>query len=335
MKTTRLKLATAALLSAVMVTAACGRIGAGADEGSLRFAHVFGPNIPINACGAEPMSADDALADVGLDMTVLPSGQLGSEHEIMRQVAGGDLDMTFTSGGVLAEYYGDMEVFESYYLYDDLENAYEIANGEIAQGLFDELLDVSGMRRIGVWLYGERHLLGNRAVRTPDDLDGFLFRIPESPVSIAGAESMGGRPTPVAYSEIYTSLEQGVIDGFEAPASILAAEGFDEPGSASHFNLTGHLITVVAVLINENSWNALTDEQRNVLEERIAHYAGEIEACVAEQDQETFDRWESTGQVEIVDDVDRDAFAAMSREYFSDGFEWSELYVQLREEHGR
>ena len=311
---------------------ACSSESESSDNVRLKVGDIFAIGVPINSCGIQPMAEDDRLAEVGIELDVIPGAQLGTEHEMARQVSLGQLDMGFASGGVLAEFIPELEVFETYGLYESVDAMYEVTYGPTAVGLYDQLRDEHNMRRIGAWLYGERHILANRAIRNSQDLDGVRLRVPESPVSIAGAKAIGATPTPVAYAEIYGALDQGVVDATEAPLAVMASEGWAETKSAKYINLTNHLISHVTVLINEKKWSSLSEEQQKVLEDLTKEKETAVRECVEKNDKEALAEWKSSKTVVVVDDVDQDEMRDKARAYFSTGFTWSDTFLDLLEE---
>lgn len=302
-----------------------------ADTVEIRMGQIFNQNVPIVRCGAIPLSENERLKTLGFDITVIHSAQLGSENELVQQVSSGQLEMTNGVASILAAWVEDLSVFETYYLYSDVDDVFRAYETEVARALWQELREVANIRAIGFpWLYGERHVFGSRALRAPADFEGLRMRVPETSVSIEGARSLGASPTPTAYAELYLALQQGIVDAAEAPASVAHAESFHEP--ADYFNLTGHLITASPVIINEDLWQSLSAEQQEALETAVVEAAHQVRACVEEQDEAAYAAWRTSGEIEIVDDVDRDALMTNARAYFSEGFSWSESYSALVKE---
>ncbi len=297
----------------------------------LRLGLIYTPAVPIIQCGANPLVEDQALKDLGLDITVIHSAQLGGENDMAQQVSSGQLEMSISASSILASWIEDLAVFETYYLYDDVDQAFAAYETGVADELFKELRDVANIQMLGKpWLYGQRHVFGAKALRTPADFEGLKLRVPQTSVSIAGAQSLGASPTPTAYSELYLALQQGIVDAAEAPASVAMAELFYEP--AEYFNKTGHLISAAPVYINANIYDAMSAEQQEALNSAVAAAAENVRKCVEEADAAAYESWAESGAVEIVDDVDLDALRTKARAFFGENFPWSDTYKSLRAE---
>jgi TRAP-type transport system periplasmic protein len=321
--------------------AACGgsdQEGAGGGGDSvetvtLRAGVIYNPSVPIVRCGLEPLAEDEGLAAAGVEIQTTDSSQLGAENELLEQASSGELDIALAAGSTLATVFGipQLEMFEAYYLYDSVEDIQRVRETEVADAAWGVLADEANLEAVGTpWLYGERHVFGNTAVRGPDDFEGLKLRVPATDISIASAQALGASPTPTAYAELYLAIQQGIVDAAEAPLSVIAAESFDEP--SSYINLTGHLISAASPLINGDTWASLSADQQEAVEVAFGAVAEDIAACVAEDDAAAVEEWESTGSIEIVDDVDREALAELAEAAYSEGFPWSEDYVALLDE---
>jgi TRAP-type transport system periplasmic protein len=331
------RLATVAL-TAVSATAlaACGSSSSGGGEEetvTLRAGVIYTSTVPIVSCGLEPLADNEALADAGIKIQTTDSAQLGAENELLEQASSGELDIAFAAGSTLATVFGipQLEMFEAYYLYDEPADLARVRETEVAEKAFSALAEEANLQAIGTpWLYGERHIFGNRALHGPDDFPGLKLRVPETEISIASAEALGASATPTAYSELYLALQQGIVDAAEAPLSVIAAESFNEP--AEYVNLTGHLISAASPLLNLDRWEALSDEQKETLEAELSAAAEDVAKCVEENDAAALEEWEEAGTPKIVDDVDREALRELAVAAYSEGFSWSDDYVALLEE---
>jgi TRAP-type C4-dicarboxylate transport system substrate-binding protein len=304
---------------------------ASAETINVTYGIVFGPTVPQVACGAIPMSEDQALKDLGFNISVVHSAQLGSENQLAEQVSFGELEMATITSSIFAAWLENISVLETYYLYESVDQVMDVYTTPTAKGLMDELLEVASIRVVGSpWLYGVRHVFGNKEIRSPEDFAGVRMRVPETPVSIEGATSLGAQATPVAYSELYLALQQGIVDVAEAPIPNIALESFDEP--ADYVMLTGHLITASPFVVNEDFWQSLSEEQQAGLTKAGNEASARVRECVAKAETEALAKWEENGQVKVVDDLDVEAIKAASRAHFSEGLPYSETYVKLIED---
>ena len=318
-------------LFALATTTVLTSAASAAETVKATYGIVFGPTVPQVACGAIPMSEDQALKDLGFDINVVHSSQLGTENQIAEQVSFGELEMATITSSIFAAWLENISVLEAYYLYDNVDQVMNVYTTPTAKALLDELLEVSAIRAVGSpWLYGVRNVFGKKEIRTPEDFAGLRMRVPETPVSIEGAKSLGAQPTPVAYSELYLALQQGIVDAAEAPIPNIALESFDEP--ADFVMLTRHLITASPFVVNEDFWQSLSEEQQTGLTKAGNEASARVRECVDTAEAEALAKWEEGGQVKVIKDLDREAIKAAARAHFSEGLPYSETYVKLLED---
>ncbi len=318
-------------LFALAATTALTSAASAAETVKATYGIIFGAAVPQVACGAIPMAEDQALKDLGFDITVIHSAQLGSENQLAEQVSFGELEMSTITSSIFAAWLENISVLEAYYLYDNVDQVMKVFNTPTAKALTDELLEVSSIRVVGSpWLYGVRNVFGKKEIHTPEDFSGLRMRVPETPVSIEGAKSLGAQPTPVAYSELYLALQQGIVDAAEAPIPNIALESFDEP--ADFVMLTRHLITASPFVVNEDFWQSLTEEQQVGLTKAANEASARVRECVEKAEVEALAKWKEGGQVKVIEDIDREAIKAASRAHFSEGLPYSGTYVKLIED---
>lgn len=159
----------------------------------------------------------EANTDGKVTVKIYPNCSLGSEVEMIQSaIAGtGDCDIVFT-GESMQTYAEELGIIGMPYAITSDEHMTAVLEGEVGKEL-DELMLGAGLRNFGAILRGPRNITANKEIKTPDDLKGFIIRTPESTMTMAAFEAMGAKPTPMAFSEIFTSLQQGVIDGQENP----------------------------------------------------------------------------------------------------------------------
>lgn len=149
-----------------------------------------------------------------LVIDIYPNNQLGSERECLELLQIGSLGMTKVSTGVLENFVPSYQVFGLPFLFRDREHRFEILEGEIGESFLNKSID---KRLKGLTFYdaGSRSFYSKRLVETPEDLKGLKLRVMESNTAINMVKSLGGSPTPIAWGELYTALQQGIVDGAE------------------------------------------------------------------------------------------------------------------------
>lgn len=238
-----------------------------------------------------------------LEIQSFPGGQLGSGRDMMEAVSTGALQFTTDGAGALAAFLPPLSVIEAPYLWRDAAHMAKVAATPIFARLNGELVARRGMRMIGITYYGKRHLTSAAAkpVRSVADMAGFRLRVPPVDVFRAMVEAWGGRPTPIAFPELYLALAQGAVDGQENPLpTIHSAKLFEVQ---KHLVLTGHIITPRMPIVNETFWRSLAAPDRDALEAAIASAAQWQDAELARQEGELVATLKSAGMEVIEVDV--------------------------------
>ena len=194
---------------------------------------------------------------------VFPSSQLGNDRDMTEGMRLGSVDFGLIAG-VLSNFEPRMGVLEIPYIFRDTEHMRKVLNGPIGDELAKTLLK-SGIRVLGWWERGPRMLTANKAVKSPADLKGLKIRVPEIPVSVDAWRALGTNPTPMAFGEVYSGLQQKVIDGQENPMAIIATAKLNE---VQKFVMrTNHIYGYVALAMSERNFQKLTPAQQQAVTE--------------------------------------------------------------------
>lgn len=193
---------------------------------------------------------------------IYPDAQLGTQRESMELMQNGALDMVKSNAAELEAFSPAYSVFNLPYLFRDKEHYYNVTGGDVGR----EILNSSaGSGFIGVTYYdaGARSFYTNKPITTPEDLKGLKVRVQPSPSAIAMVKALGGNPTPLDYGELYTALQQGVVDAAENNIPSFSLSRHSEV--AKYFSLDEHAMIPDVLVISANSYNKLTPEQQTVL----------------------------------------------------------------------
>jgi TRAP-type transport system periplasmic protein len=298
-----------------------------AEEEELRFAHVYDPEHPVETCGVPAMN--DSLDGSGLQISSYAAGQLGNEEELLEQVQSGALDLAVAGPSFLGVWEENAELFDATYLFSDVDHFEETLNGDIADDIWNDLRESSGMDVLSSWYYGTRQLTSDVEVTTSEDLSGQTLRVPEAPLYQTMAEILGGSPTSMALGEVYLGLQQGTIDGQENPIPTIASNSFQEV--QDYINLTHHVIQGVMVVGNDDALSGLPEDQQQALSEAAAEAADDVRECIEDEEESYLEDWEESGEIEINDDVDIDHFRERAAERIPNEFEWGDIYLEIQE----
>ena len=317
-------------LSVVGLSSGCGDPQVADKPLMLRMAHVYEVNSPTHAYGTKFLSERICSKTSDLDVTVYPASQLGSESELLEQLVAGELDLVITGPSFLAMWHPPIGVLDAAYSSRDLDHMLEIAGSEEMAPEWDALRSKYEVRVLDTWAYGSRHVTSNVPIRHPDDLEGFRLRSPGARIFQASAEALGASPMPIAFSEVYLALQQGIADGQENPVPVIQSMGFQEVQKC--LNLTGHIQSSLQILVNERVWKKLDTQQKQALQDSIEELGGAVYEGLVADEKKLIEQWRSDGTMAIIEDVDMSAFQKRCREYFSEGFEFSEVYNRITEE---
>lgn len=248
---------------------------------------------------------------------VIHAGTMGGQRENVEQVQEGILDMTSTSLSLLGNFGGQVGVFDLPYLFSGREQAYRALDSEIGQEAAAPL-EERGLKLVSYWENGFRHVTNSeKPIRTPADLEGLRIRVPESPEYVATFEAFGARPTPMAWPEVFTGLQQGVIDGQENPFGNIWDGNLYEV--QDHLSLTGHVYAGNGVVINAARFESLTPEQQGWIMEAADQAQDLQRQYVQDMEAEFRGRLEEKGMtINEVEDVQ--AFMDVAEKAYQDVF---------------
>ena len=324
----------------LMVLAACGGDGdstgdptkdGGEKAVELSFANSYPDAHPHNECGANVVKDKLAEDDSNLDIRVFSNSQLGPDAERFTSVASGDIDIDIQGSSAVSASFPEIGALDAAYAFDGPDALFEFVDSPAFDDLQQHLLDETGVRVLDVWFFGMRHFTANKPIRTPDDFDGLRMRFPDSPQYLANAKALGASATAVAFEEVFLALQQGTIDGQENP--IPTIRDLNLPEVQSHISLTGHQVGSVLAIVSDKTWQKLSPEQQEALQAAISDTREGDRKCVEDTEKELLEEWKSSGDIEVVEDVDVDTFKAQAEEYFNANYKDAtlELYKSIRE----
>jgi TRAP-type transport system periplasmic protein len=196
-----------------------------------------------------------------IKIKIYPGSQLGNESEMQEMLMIGSLDMALA--GLVNNHEPLFSILELPYLYENREHVKAVNNGPILENLALSL-NKFGFRLIGWYENGFRHMTTSiKPIQQPSDLNGLLIRTTENMAHIQTIRSFGAIPTPLNYSELYTALTQGMVDGQENPLQNIWTGKLYE--TQKYVAMTGHIFNCVYVLISERSWNKLDDQEQKII----------------------------------------------------------------------
>jgi tripartite ATP-independent transporter DctP family solute receptor len=263
----------------------------------LRMGHSLDPSHPVHAAMEQMAAEVQARSEGRLQIKIYPSSLLGSEREMIELLQLGAIDLIKTSTSPLEGFVPGMAVFGIPYVFRDAAHYWKVLDGPVGRQMLDLGLD---QRLKGLCYYdaGSRSFYTrDRAIRTPADLRGLKIRVQNSRMAIRMIEAMGGAATPIAFGELYSALDQGVVDGAENnPPSLLTSRHYEV---CKFYSLNEHTRVPDIVIISTESWARLTPEQRVWLQDAADASSHFQRALWTRNTQETLDRLSAAG-VQII-----------------------------------
>ncbi len=250
-----------------------------------------------------------ARTDGRIDVQVFPNESLGKEVDLINGMQLGTVDMTIT-GESLQNWAPQAALLAVPYAYKSIEHMDEVAGGEIGDAIKQQIIEKAQIRPIAYFARGPRNLTSNRAITSPDELNGLKLRVPNVPLFVDVWKTLGAQPTPMAFSEVFTSLQNGTIDAQENPLALIKSANFNEV--QKFVNKTEHVRSWIYLTISELTWNKLSEaDQAAVMEAAAAAQAYERELFI-EDEKKLVGELTEKGMTFV--DVDGDAFAAKAKD---------------------
>ena len=239
-----------------------------------------------------------------VEVIIYPNNELGSEMEVIDGIHGGLAHMTL-SGDSLANWAPSITLTSVPYMIRDIEHMDEILNSEAGKIMADEVINKIGLRPIAAFARAPRNVTSKRPVVTPADIAGIKIRVSNVPLHVACWEAIGAKATPMAFTEVFTSLQQSVIDAQENPVDLIRSASFYEV--QKYVNRTEHVITWIYFLIGEDFFQELPKDIQDVILKAGEEVQAYERALHLESVRENEDFLKEKGMEFI--DSDREAFA--------------------------
>ncbi|TDO94824.1 tripartite ATP-independent transporter DctP family solute receptor [Halanaerobium saccharolyticum] len=249
------------------------------DSKVLKLSHL-NPQQPKEVATAAMAEVFKSMVESGtngrITVEIYPNGVLGNERESMEQVQSGVTHSYIASGGGMATFYPMFSIVNIPFSITNYSVAYEVYDGAFGQQMAADIEEKTGFKVLGFGESGGFFQLTNsvRPIRTPEDMEGLKFRTMTIPIHMEFMRSLGASPTPIAWAELYTALQTGVVDGQHNPIPIIKIGKLEEV--QDYLTLTNHMYTPYVWVLNSDFYSALTTEEKIVIEEaaRVANLAG-------------------------------------------------------------
>jgi len=316
-------------ISLALVSAANANDFADMDPVTLRLAHVVNEQDGFHIAATKFEELVEERTDGKVNIEIFPNASLGDERTLLEGMQIGTVDMGVITNGPVANFVEEMAVFELPFLFPSPEAAYSVLDGPIGQELLDKLADVN-LKGLAYAERGFRNLTNSeRAVNSPEDLDGLRIRVMENPVYTDTFRELGANAIPMAWTEALTAMQQGTIDGQENPVNVIHSFKLDE--TQNYMTLSRHTYAPAIFVMGMPAWNQLPEAAQAVLEEAAQEAAEHERQVNADMEAEQLAALREAG-MEINDAPDMEAFqAAVAPVYEKYGEQFGDYLPRIQE----
>lgn len=229
---------------------------------TLKLAHGLSETHPVHIGMLKFMELVETKTDGDIKIQIFPNGQLGQERELIELLQAGAIDLTKASASPIEGFVKEYAVFSMPYLFDSYKHFLTVLKSPVGEE-FLSMTEKNGFVGLGYFTAGTRNFYGSKPIETPEDLKGLKIRVQPSNTAIKMVEHLGGTATPLSYGELYTALQQRVVDGAENNISAITT---DRHGEVSKFySYDEHTIVPDVFFISNSTWRKLNDKQKEIL----------------------------------------------------------------------
>lgn len=300
-------------------------------EVTLVYAEVNPLDTIVGQMATDFKSKVEELSDGKITIDVQASGVLGSENDVLDTMlgGGGTIDMSRISAFALTSYGGQKSMLLSLpYTFVSRDHFWNFATSDLAQEFLNESQENgSGVRGLYYGEEGFRHFFTTKEISGMDDLKGMKLRVSNDPVMNGLVEGLGAYPTVVSFNELYSSLQTGVVDGAEQPIANYKSNAF--PEVAPNLILDGHTLGAVQVVITDEAWDKLTEDQQAILMEAGAYASEQNRANSEKKENEVLEQLKADG-VNVIEVEDKTPWQEATKKVIEDNTKgYEDLYQKI------
>lgn len=258
------------------------KIGSGATE-----------NSPVGQAMVEFKKIVEEKSGGKIKVQTFPSSQLGDDKQMIDALKAGTLEMSTPTTAPLVGTVKDFGIFDLPFTISNAEQADKVLSSPVGQKLLDKLPD-HGLIGLTYWEYGFRNLTNKkRPVSKVEDFAGLKIRTQQNNIHIDVFNALGANATPMAYSEVFSGLESGAIDGQENPVGAIEDNKYNEV--QKYLSLTNHIYSPIALLMSKKFWDQLSDEEKKIIQDAAVQAGANEKKNVREQAQQSITNLKNAG----------------------------------------
>lgn len=289
--------------------AVAGMLAPSAQAGAktvIKIGTVVAPDHPENVGARKIKELVEKKAGDRLEVQVFTDGQIGDQRTMVENMRNGVLEITWVTVGFFGSYEPILNVIESGYLFRDSQHSYKVFDGPMGNEV-RALVEKHGVKLLGFYEAGMRHITNNvRPVKNPADLKGLKIRTPQAKYHLNTLKYMGANPVAMSFGELYTAMQQKVVDGQENPLSNIYTAKFYEVNK--YLSLTGHLHLTHMVMYSAKLWDKLPPDLQKIVRDSVVESQDAQRKKVRDDDERLLNEVKAKGM--LANEADRAAFRA-------------------------
>lgn len=313
----QVKIFSVMLLSLIMLTSGCASTassGSGSSDKSqgkkitLKYGELNSETNPMGITAKEFAKNVDKLSNGRIKIDLYAGGQLGDEKSMaqMVQMGGGGLDLMRIGSNTLTDFGVDkMALLSLPYIFRDRSHMWSVLNGSIGKDILDEV-SKKDTKMVGLMYFdeGARNFFFTKAtVKSISDMKGLKIRVPETQILMDTVKAFGASPTPISASELYSSLQTGVIDGAENPLTGYFSSNYFEV--AKNVTLDSHTFAPSVLVMSKSVYDKLSDEDKKILNDASAETQKFVKDSAEKNDANVLVKLKDKKDVKIIDVPDK------------------------------
>lgn len=283
-------------------TLVCASI-TGAMSAELKWAHVYEEGSDYHQVALWAADEVAKRTDGRVEIKVFPASSLGKEVEINEGLGIGSVDIIYTGPSFVERYYGPIAISDYPFIMRGYDHWKTYRGSDLFKELSDGYKEATGSTVMGLVYYGQRHVTSSFPILKPEDMKGLKIRVPNSPVMLMFPNAVGANPTPMAFSEVYLALQQGVVDAQENPLPTIKFKKFYEV--QSNINLTGHILNSLLIIASDSAMSNMGDDAPAV-QDVLKEAAAKVSQSIYQQEQDLVSWFREQGIK--VNEVDKGPF---------------------------
>ena len=290
------------LIGATIIALVIG--GPASAQTKLKWAHVYEVTEPYHTEALWAASEIRKRTNGKFDITVFPASQLGNESQLHEGLGLGAVDIVYVGINFVAATYQPLGITGAPFMLRDFDHWKAYRDSKLFSDLVQGYDEKTRHKIVALTYYGKRHVTANKPIRKPEDMKGMSLRVPPAPLFLMFTKSVGANATPIAFSDVYNALQQGLVDGQENPLPTIMAKKFYEV--QSHIVLTGHITELMVTVIGSHVRNKLTPDEQKLFADTLKEAASRATEAIEASERILAGEFRKLGKTVV--EPDREAF---------------------------